>query len=657
MSEDRTQDAGTRNRESAIGAQGIATDSEKAQQVRSSQIPAHVLSSIPSLSDVDRFDLLRLTESLTSIELESTTRDDALEKLIGLIQQLTNACAVIYFKRDGEDDLAPAFQNLAHIGDDAKQVTLSMMQICAETCSRTRFTYYKSLDAQQNLTSVTAPVETSRGGDPDVLSCIFVVGEERIEPFVMIVQFIANAISMWEHSPTFTSSHLKQEKLEDIHWLNQIVLLSDSQETMKQKIADGLLTRFSFQQVVLGEIDSSLGGCRLATSSGVDRIEEHSSLVQMFEQVFQETLDQGRTVVWPESETTYGIASTAMSGLISATRADLCVFVPLVNSRGKPVGVLGVLCRGKSSQRKELVEKVNNIGIGLGVALDHWSKVRTNLVSSSMSRLKKYYTGTRSIIILAVVLMLAVAMAVPIRSTYKCKSTIEPVSRRYVAAPFEGKLDRVLVRAGDFVEKGEMLARLDGQEIRMELASLDAQRQRARKLWNAYLAENNVAEAQIAEYELMSIEQQYMLLKYREKNLEIFSPIDGVVISGDLEKDQGAPLRKGQVLFEIAPTQQMVAEIEIPDEDITYVKPGQEASIRLNARPDVKIHGILQRVYPSSEQRDSKNVFVGEVQLDSPPRFLKVGMDGTARVRGQKRPMGWVLFHRFYDYMLMQIAG
>jgi multidrug resistance efflux pump len=65
--------------------------------------------------------------------------------------------------------------------------------------------------------------------------------------------------------------------------------------------------------------------------------------------------------------------------------------------------------------------------------------------------------------------------------------------------------------------------------------------------------------------------------------LDIKSPIDGVVISGDLKRAEGAPVAIGQTLYEIAPLDRMVAEVAIPDDEISRVRLAQSVTINLDA--------------------------------------------------------------------------
>jgi hypothetical protein len=213
-----------------------------------------------------------------------------------------------------------------------------------------------------------------------------------------------------------------------------------------------------------------------------------------------------------------------------------------------------------------------------------------------------------------------------------CDCSAEPQTQRFVSAPFAGVFEKSLVRPGDVVTKGALLGQMDGRELRIELATITANYEQARKSHDVNLAAGKVAAAQIDRLELARLEQQRSLVEHRMANLAIRSPVAGYVIGGDLKRTEGAPLTVGQVLFEIAPLDQMIVEVAIPDDDIGHVQAGQLVSIRFDARAGEDFVGRLARIHPRSETRDSQNVFIGEVSLDETASALRPGMKGRARI-------------------------
>ena len=248
--------------------------------------------------------------------------------------------------------------------------------------------------------------------------------------------------------------------------------------------------------------------------------------------------------------------------------------------------------------------------------------------------------------ILLVIALLAGLLCIPIPYTVKARCRLEPAQERYLAAPFAVKLLRCHVEPGDQVQAGQLLAELDGQETQWELASVQAELQRARKERAGHIARHESGKARLSQYEVEYLESKAQLLNDRIAQLEVRSPAAGIVVSGDLTKAEGVPLEIGQTLFEIAPLESMVAEVAVPEDEVRFVAEGQAARIRLDAFPYQTHETILDSVRPRSETRDDDNVFVADADMENGAKRLRPGMEGTARIRTIIRPIGWIVFHK-----------
>lgn len=241
-------------------------------------------------------------------------------------------------------------------------------------------------------------------------------------------------------------------------------------------------------------------------------------------------------------------------------------------------------------------------------------------------------------------------LPLPYKVKYDCE--LQPVVRRYVAAPFDATLEKSFVEPGDLVTKDQPLAQIDGREIRWERAGLAAEMSRAAKERDGHLATHEFGAAELARHEMERLDVKAKLLEHRDQHLELRSPIDGIVISGDHKKAEGVPLSVGQTLFEIAPLDSMIVEIAIPEEDIRHVRSDQSLEVVLDAFPSERFLCRLARIHPRSEVLESEHVFIGEVDLDNPDQQLRPGMQGTVSISTARHALGWNLFHKPWEKML-----
>jgi multidrug resistance efflux pump len=248
---------------------------------------------------------------------------------------------------------------------------------------------------------------------------------------------------------------------------------------------------------------------------------------------------------------------------------------------------------------------------------------------------------------------MAALLACPGTYRISCECKLEPVTRRFVAAPFDGKLQESFVQPGDVAQRDQVLARMDGREVRWELAGAVAEVSRAEKQLDGLLANGEFGPAELARYELERQRLKMQLLEDRIANLDVRSPFEGIVLEGDLEKVEGAPVERGQTLFEVSPLDRMVVEISIADEDIAHVHGGASVEVALDAFPGERWRGTLTRIDPRAQVRDERHVFLGEMILQSSDLPLRPGMQGTARVVGPRRSWAWILLHKPWEKLTL----
>jgi multidrug resistance efflux pump len=231
---------------------------------------------------------------------------------------------------------------------------------------------------------------------------------------------------------------------------------------------------------------------------------------------------------------------------------------------------------------------------------------------------------------------------------------VQPVKRRYVVVPYDGRLEAALDEPGDLVAVGQTLALMDGREIQWELGTLNAELKRAEKNHDTALAAHETAQAQMARLEAERLRLKIRLLEERLGNLEIKSPIAGIVIGGDPKESAGARLTMGQTILEVGPLDEMAVELSIPEEDIAHVQLGQQVRFRLTAHPLRTYDGTIDRIHPRAETRDTENVFVAQVKVCNADASLRPGMEGSAKIATARHAWGWNLFHKAWDSVLFR---
>jgi len=261
----------------------------------------------------------------------------------------------------------------------------------------------------------------------------------------------------------------------------------------------------------------------------------------------------------------------------------------------------------------------------------------------------------RLLVLAAVALLFTGAMFLKMPYKLRVPCWIDPAVKREVAAPFDGILARALVEPGEAVGKGQALAELDGKDVAWKLADVQARLNALSKRRDQALAAEDMRETQLANLEIATLEVERDLLLYQRDHLVVRSPMDGLVIAGDLEESEGVPVQRGQRLFDIAPVQSFAFRLAVPASEVRHVAPGMEVHVRLEAETDFRGKTTLASMAPVSSIHESKNVFVGTMTMDEAEGILRPGMRGKARIVCGPRRLGWILFHRPLDWLRLRL--
>lgn len=431
-----------------------------------------------------------------------------------------------------------------------------------------------------------------------------------------------------------------------VELLEQLAASADLAQAA-ERLVNELRRYLDCQRVVLGL--RRRGGCRLLAVSDQARFDRRGEFARAAEAAGDEVLLRGAATTWPPQNAADRHATCAHQHLCTVAGAAAVVSAPLRPPGGEPVGVvtcLGVAAQVQTPRTTQLLAVSEQ---PVGACLQLLQRAEGSRFAKPLRQWQRRGGRWAKLATLALAGLLLAALALPVPYRIRCPVQLQPVSRRFVATPFQGTLERVLVAPGDLVAAGQLLARLDGREISWELESLSAEQSRVAKKRDAALASHRTTEAQLARLEMARLANQRQLWEHRLQHLEIRSPIAGLVVSGDVEKAEGAPVTVGQTLFEIAPLDQMVVEVAVPESEIAHVTPGQPVEVWLTAYPQRPWEGRLARIHPRAELRDAQNVFIAEVPLDNAESLLRPGMKGDARIVGPRRALAWTLGHRPWD--------
>lgn len=228
---------------------------------------------------------------------------------------------------------------------------------------------------------------------------------------------------------------------------------------------------------------------------------------------------------------------------------------------------------------------------------------------------------------------------------------IAPADGRQVAMPFDGVLLEALVVPGDRVHAGDVLCKLDTRDMELKRAELLAQQAVVRQQQLSGLASDQPVQARIAAAQLRLVQAQLAQVQRRIDRATVRSPIDGIVVNGDLRQRAGSVLPIGEALFEIAPADSLRLEIDVPESSVAGLDAGLPGRFAPFARPEEAVAFSVRRIRPTSELRDDQNVYVIEADAAFDTSWVRPGMEGVAKIDAGARPVWWVVLHKIIDHM------
>ncbi len=230
--------------------------------------------------------------------------------------------------------------------------------------------------------------------------------------------------------------------------------------------------------------------------------------------------------------------------------------------------------------------------------------------------------------------------------------TMESVTSVDVGTQVTGIISNLFVDYNDEVTKGQLIAEIDKTVLQSELQSADATLASAKATYE-YTKSNFErdkalhAEKLISDYEYQTSKKDYEVAKmaYEKsqsdrvraaKNLtyaEITSPIDGIVVSREVEVGQTVVSNMSVAsLYVIADLDHMQVVGAVDEADIGQVKVGQHVTFTVDAYPDDTFTGTVTQVRINPTTTNNVVTYEAIVSTTNPDHKLLPGMTANLSI-------------------------
>ena len=175
--------------------------------------------------------------------------------------------------------------------------------------------------------------------------------------------------------------------------------------------------------------------------------------------------------------------------------------------------------------------------------------------------------------------------------------TVKPYNRVEIKPPIPGRVEEVLVREGDVVKKGQVLAQMSSSE---RAALLDAARARGAETMKRW-------------------EEAY-------KMAPLLAPLDGTIIVRAVEPGQTVTTADPVVVL----SDRLIVEALVDETDLALIELAQKTAIQLDAYPKEVFWGKVDHIMYESKLTNNVNVYAVDILPEQVPPAFRSGM--TANV-------------------------
>ena len=236
---------------------------------------------------------------------------------------------------------------------------------------------------------------------------------------------------------------------------------------------------------------------------------------------------------------------------------------------------------------------------------------------------------------------LPVEVALPqkadVYATYHATTALESDADAPVLARVAGEVIDILVEEGDRVVAGQVLARLDGERLRLEMEQAKANLEMSVREYERMISLHergliSTAAFEGMEYDVEALQANYELTRLNYDYTKLRAPISGVVSERMIKLGQHVDVSDAG--FRITDNSTLVARLKIPQSEMGKISAGDEVELRVDAMPGETFVAKISRVSPTIDAQNG--TFRATAYVNNASEMLAPGMFGRFDIAYEK---------------------
>jgi hypothetical protein len=262
----------------------------------------------------------------------------------------------------------------------------------------------------------------------------------------------------------------------------------------------------------------------------------------------------------------------------------------------------------------------------------------------------------------------------PKMDTVEGNCGLSPMSRSAVVPEVPGRVEKVFVHEGTHVKKGDPIAQLDKFPLETRIEQFTQERAKAENEARRLSGMGDEASAQTSWLEVRALGEQLKILQRDLAASTLRAPIDGVVLTKDIELRAGEFIQAGAPFGEVAGLDRWEVQTEVPEKQIGLIE--KKLPRKIGGGESVDMSFILysqsahtfrtqinrqDRLSAVAYPREKENVFIITVPdvpvPDTMKAALRPGLTGRAKIELGRKPLVTIWARKVWNWALLKWIG
>ncbi|MBT1065065.1 efflux RND transporter periplasmic adaptor subunit [Bowmanella sp. Y26] len=238
-------------------------------------------------------------------------------------------------------------------------------------------------------------------------------------------------------------------------------------------------------------------------------------------------------------------------------------------------------------------------------------------------------TAQKKVEVIAIPVEVAPLSQGDISSNYATTAILEAKEEAFVVARASGIIHEILVEEGDYVEKGQVLAKLETERYILNLKRAEAnltgiekELNKVRDMYAKKLVSDDAYDKLSASYDAAKAELELARLDLAETTIR--APIAGFIAERNAKVGNLTESFQRERMFHIVQQKQLYGMVHLPEKELSRVHLQQAAQLDIAAANDNRVKAYVERISPVIDAKTG--TFKVTLRVPNDDNYLKAGM-------------------------------